>query len=114
MRVVARSVVRQPALVDLDRQVRDVERRQHRVAIRADLARLRGHDRHDAATPARTELPDMEVGDANVVDRLEPLANDLLVARRRHDIEQLPTRLSAKTDGPPGNNTSTDQSHQRI
>ena len=73
------AVVGEPALVDLDRQVRDVERGEHGIAIDVDLARVRGHDRDDAAAAARPELPDVQVGDADVVDRLELLANDLLV-----------------------------------
>ena len=84
-----RRVVGEPALMDLDRQVRDVERGQHRIAVLGHLARMRGHHRDDAATPARPELPDMEVGDADIVDGLEALADDLFVTRRRHDIEEL-------------------------
>src|SRR5262245_4548819 len=100
--------------MDLDGQVRDIERREHGIAVVADLARMRGNDRDDAAAPARPELPDVEVGDPNVVDRLEALPDDLLVARRRYDIEQLPARLTAQTDRPPGDHATADQTHQRV
>ncbi|MND01458.1 hypothetical protein D3C83_204590 [compost metagenome] len=73
--------MRQAARVNLDRQVRDRQRGEDEVPVVVDVAGRRRDDRDDAAPAAGSELPDVEVGDAHVVDRFELVPHDLFVAR---------------------------------
>ena len=59
LRFVTYISVRQSALMDLDRQVRDGQRREDHVPVVGDIARGGGHERDDAAAPPWPQLPYM-------------------------------------------------------
>src|SRR5438445_9113862 len=101
-----------PTTMYLDRDVGKVDDSARLLAVEIGVARHRRYQRNDAASPPRCHLPEVQIGDANVIDAFELGSKPIFVFFGRTRVEKLSCRTAAEAPRPIQDDEPTDDAHQ--